>query len=141
MSGITATTEACDFALSSTVPPTCDLVAFGQACVDLFNGWSERAYSRLGELARAHIGLHGQGGNPVAPPDHRIFLLGIEPRDLAERNDSAIGQRNFQGSQRGQRNALLIGRPADDIDEIDIVAQLRHGHAYHDAVQHRRDGS
>ena len=60
----------------------------------------------------------------------------VEGRELAERHGASVGQRHLDVAQRRERDALLVGRPRDDIDEIDVVAHLRDGRAGDHGVQH-----
>src|SRR5262249_42556890 len=54
-----------------------DPVGARQALGQSIDGRRQRAHDRFRQRSRRDIGLHGQGRNPVAPPDHRIVLLVI----------------------------------------------------------------
>ena len=46
-------------------------------------------------------------------------------RDLAERHRASVRQRHLQGAQGRERDALLVGRARETIDQIDAVPHLR----------------
>ena len=117
-------TEACDFALSSSVPPTATLIAGRQRLFERLDLRRQRRVDRLGEYARGDVRMHGQRRHTIAPPDERIGLPVLEGRELAQRHGASAGDRDLKVGERVERHALLVVRPDDHIDEIDVVAHL-----------------
>ncbi len=62
----------------------------------------------------------------------------FERGELAQRNCSSVWQRDLQGSQGRERDALFIGRARHDVDQIDIIAHLSDRCPGYDSVKHRR---
>ena len=85
------------------------------------------------------IGLDGQGRHAVAPPDQRIVPASYS--NVANWLSGTVRPfgSGMQLTKRRKRKALLVGRAHDDIDEIDVVANLRDGAARNDGVEHVRE--
>ena len=58
---------------------------------------------------------------------------------MAERNCPSVWQRNLDGTQRVERDALLVGRAHDDVDQIDVIAHLGYGATRDDRIEHARE--
>ena len=139
ITGTTATTEACDLALSSTVPPTsrCRSPAAGVLASSSIAG-VERGDDGLRQRARRDVGLHGQGRHPVAPPDQREVLVVLERRELAERHRPPVRQRDLQGragcrarraarrsrAPRRRRDRCRRGPGSPALPEITVLSTL-----------------
>src|SRR6516165_10321155 len=101
------------------------------------NRGGKRGNDSLGRRALRDVGLDGESGDPVAAPDQRKFSLELEGGELAERNGAAARKCKLQIAQRLERNALLVGRPDEHVDEIDPIAHLGDRRAGHHGVEHR----
>ena len=79
--------------------------------------------------ARRRIGLHGDGWQTMAAPDQRRFDPVGELRDLLKRHRTPARHVDHQAAQGLQLGALVGNGAGDDVDQIDIIAQLRDGRA------------
>src|SRR5215831_5541147 len=104
------------------------------------NRGGKRGNDSLRRRALRDVGLDGERGDSVAAPDQRKFPLELEGGELAERNGAAARKCKLQIAQRLQRNALLVGRPDEHVDEIDPIAHLGDRRAGHHGVEHRSYG-
>jgi hypothetical protein len=77
--------------------------------------------------ARRRIGLHGDRWQTMAAPDQRRFDPVGELRDLFERHRTSARHVDHQATQGLQLGALVGNGAGDDVDQIDIIAQLGHG--------------
>src|SRR5262249_60142706 len=85
-------------------------------------------------------GRDAESGHSVAAAEQRKVPLELEWGEWAERNGAAARERKLQIAQRLQRNALLVGRPDEHVDEIDPIAPLGDRRAGHHGVEHRSYG-
>ena len=64
-------------------------------------------------------------GMPVAPPDRRLLQFVAEVRDGGQRHRLTAAGLQLQVAQRLDRTPLLFSGTADDVDQIDVVPDLR----------------
>src|SRR5262249_39403309 len=112
-----------------------DMVGAWESLTQSIDCRRERAHHRIRERPRYDVRLYGQGRNSIPPPDDRVILIKFEPRKLAERNRAPAWQWNLQCRQRRQRDALLIGGARDDVDQLDVIAQLGNRGAGKDGIE------
>ena len=95
---------------------------------------------RFRQYARHDVGLHRQRRHPIAPPDQRIFLLILECRELAERYGAAAGKRylNRCADVSTDIRCSSVAR-RHDVDQIDVVPDLRDRGTGDDGVEDARD--
>jgi hypothetical protein len=84
--------------------------------------------------ARRGVGLHGNGWQTMATPDQRRFDPVGELRHLLKRDRTPARQIDHQTSQGLQLGALVRNGAGDDVDQIDVIAQLRHRRARQDGI-------
>ncbi len=108
ITGTTAMTEACDAALSSTVPPTVIEYPVGSVFASASTEGVKVSTTWAGSISRHDVSrtCTVKFGRRSPPPDERIFLLALEGGELAERHGPAARQRYLQRLQRRQRYPL-----------------------------------
>ena len=117
--------RACDLALSSTVPPVSMRYCGGRfAFISATAGASAATAVSGGDARRRGRPARSESACGRAARSAG-FPARIRKSQLAQGRDAAVGQRDLQGLQRVERHALLVRRPRDDVDEIDVVTQLR----------------
>src|SRR5262245_33864832 len=76
---------------------------------------------------------------PVTAPDQGLLLIISKRRKLTERHGPSVRKRDLDGPQCIKRNSLLVGRARNDIDQINVVANLCDGAARDDRIKHARE--
>ncbi len=125
MSGTTAMTDARELALSSAMPPRAIGVALGQVGV------------RAPRSPASSSSTISSGSVPGATSDWTVSVgsrsrrqmsgwswVYVEGRELAQRHRPPVRQRHRKVAQGRDRHGLSADRPGDDVDEVDVVANL-----------------
>ena len=96
---------------------------------------TQSANHGIGQHTSDDIGAHGDRGLTVAPPDQRELLLFGEAGKLAQRHHTAAWRGHFQCTERFERSPLVIGGTRQYVDQVNVVAQLRHYRARNGGIE------
>ena len=108
----------------------CDhIIACGQFRFERGDFGRERFDNAGGLHTGGRVGLHGDGRQAMTAPDERRLEPIGELRDLLERHRMAAWNIDHQAAQGLELGALLWNGARDDVDQVDIIADLGDGRA------------
>ena len=97
----------------------------------------------VADVGRLHaiddVAAHGEHEIAIAPPQDRLFVLVVEPRDLRQRHRHAVARGDRQVRQPREIEPLGRHGARHHIDGLDAFAILRHGEAGEQRLQRLRD--
>src|SRR6185295_19988642 len=85
------------------------------------------------------VRLHGDRGQPVAPPDPGLLEAVLEPRNLRERHGPAVADADLEIAEALQVAAVARLGAAAHVDEVRRVAHLRDDPTAERVVERARD--
>ena len=97
----------------------------------------------VADVRRLHavddVAAHGEHEIAIAPPQDRLLVLEVEPRDLRQRHGDAVAGRDRQAGQTVEVEPLVRHGACHHVDGLDAFAILRHGEAGQQRLQRLRD--